>query len=289
MNSNPKVMRVTGIFKKAPSILTGLFLPLLLVTALTACTTTASLDKTQDLTWDQITDYAFQADFSVPETKSRCHAVKIDLTHPDLLIESHYSPKGLSLTQAAADHNLDIAINTTQFYSQNSSGGKKAGLYPAGILKENISSPVQPESLKERYCALAIRKNGSNGYAMQIFPSQNESLLKTSGEFDIIHGGFFAILIDSNPIQYKEIKDARTCIGLTKDGKTLYILVAEGGFPSVYKGLSYNECARILLELGCCNAMEFDGGSSSSLVIRKKSVMSYPVRKIPVILGFKSR
>ena len=64
--------------------------------------------------------------------------------------------------------------------------------------------------------------------------------------------------------------DARLGAGLTKDGKTLYVMLVQNGAGKT--GLSYQMCARVFKALGCSDAMEFDGGSSAELFVNGSSL-----------------
>ena len=68
----------------------------------------------------------------------------------------------------------------------------------------------------------------------------------------------------------------------------LYILVATPVFSLTDKnGLNYEECAAILKKLGCTDAMQFDGGHSSALVVNGKDVEKpFLQRKVPTVLLF---
>ena len=67
------------------------------------------------------------------------------------------------------------------------------------------------------------------------------------------------------------------------DGKTLYLLSVEKGFFK--RGLSYPECAEILLALGADDAIEFDGGSSTSLFMDGMIDISESPRKNAAYMG----
>ena len=61
-------------------------------------------------------------------------------------------------------------------------------------------------------------------------------------------------------------KHPRTAMGYTEDGK-LIILVVQGRFPNIAEGASLNHLATILLDLGCVEALNLDGGGSSCLLV----------------------
>ncbi|NLJ79620.1 MAG: phosphodiester glycosidase family protein [Firmicutes bacterium] len=59
----------------------------------------------------------------------------------------------------------------------------------------------------------------------------------------------------------------RTALGITADGKLLLVTV-NGRKPNISVGMSLEELADLLLELGAVEAMNLDGGGSTTMVIR---------------------
>ncbi|MGI6563907.1 MAG: phosphodiester glycosidase family protein [Clostridia bacterium] len=85
----------------------------------------------------------------------------------------------------------------------------------------------------------------------------------------------------------------RTAIGITKDGGTV-IMVAVDGRQQGSKGMTQEELARLMQELGAYNALNFDGGGSTTMVGRKTGsketeVLNNPsdgyLRKVPAAIG----
>ncbi|HEY9061015.1 MAG TPA: phosphodiester glycosidase family protein [Pseudobacteroides sp.] len=62
-------------------------------------------------------------------------------------------------------------------------------------------------------------------------------------------------------------KSPRTAVGSTKDGKQL-IMVALDGRQNLGVGMDQTELAKLMLELGAYNAINFDGGGSTTMVAR---------------------
>ena len=62
---------------------------------------------------------------------------------------------------------------------------------------------------------------------------------------------------------------------VNEDGSVLWLLVAEGEHKNKSRGLSYPECAFIFKTLGAREALEFDGGSSTSFFINNHNALSY--------------
>ncbi len=59
----------------------------------------------------------------------------------------------------------------------------------------------------------------------------------------------------------------RSAAGLTQDGRTLLLVVADGR-QSIARGLTLSELAALMRSLGAWNALNLDGGGSSSAVVR---------------------
>lgn len=64
----------------------------------------------------------------------------------------------------------------------------------------------------------------------------------------------------------------RTAIGYTSNHR-LIILVIQGRSPGVAEGATLDETARILVDLGCEEAMNLDGGGSSCMLINGKETI----------------
>lgn len=67
-------------------------------------------------------------------------------------------------------------------------------------------------------------------------------------------------------------KHPRTAMGYTADGK-LVILVVQGRFDGIAEGASLKQLAKILLDLGCVEALNLDGGGSSCLLVNGKETI----------------
>jgi exopolysaccharide biosynthesis protein len=67
-------------------------------------------------------------------------------------------------------------------------------------------------------------------------------------------------------------KHPRTAMGYTTDGK-LIILVVQGRMPGVAEGASLTQLAKLLLDLGCVEALNLDGGGSSCMLVNGKETI----------------
>lgn len=214
----------------------------------------------------------FKTDYKKP---LKFYAAKINLSDPDLKVHLYASsPEKWENTKSvesfAKEHNTTVAINTTPFQiKQYINPFSKAK--PAGI---NISQGKLISPAAKGYAALLLKKEKS-GYSAKIVKSQSTE----DYSWDFAAGGFFMILEDGNIITKKNDRNTRCSAGINQETNELIILCGTK--------MTYVECARILKILGASEAMEFDGGNSTNLVIGKKSKLKELItRTVPAIIGF---
>lgn len=64
----------------------------------------------------------------------------------------------------------------------------------------------------------------------------------------------------------------RSAIGYTKDGRVI-VLAVQGRTPGVATGVTLAEEAKVLLDLGCYEALNLDGGGSSCMLVNGKETI----------------
>lgn len=64
---------------------------------------------------------------------------------------------------------------------------------------------------------------------------------------------------------------ARTAIGITNDGYALILCVAGKGQDEFSSGVTLEQLAQLLKNLGCARALNFDGGTSTTMAIADKA------------------
>ena len=214
------------------------------------------------------------------------HCVKIDLDTPGLDYLSYPQKnnvgKNYNVRELAKKHNALVAFNTTPFDL------KGKAFIPVGISQYKNQLIKEPEAA---YCALSLYKTKTQPQLRaKIYKTQSEILSGTfydDGETSF-YGGFFSIMEDGKIKEFEKNRRSRVGIGISDCGRFLYILVATPVFSLTDKnGLNYEECAAILKKLGCTDAMQFDGGHSSALVVNGKDVEKpFLQRKVPTVLLF---
>ena len=243
------------------------------------------------------------ADYFCYENKAfpvRYHCVRIDLTTPGLTLhvfpdsDSDYRQKdgertrffkGKRTGKFAGETGADIAINTSLFAGKSGKWDTIAHVTSTRqIVGIHIVRGTRFSEPNERYAALLLNNADGRWYA-SILDTQAAPELATA-EYALC--GFWTILRDGEKVgSFLHIHDSRTACGISKDGNTLYLLIVEGEFLSMSDGLSYPECADVFLAMGADDAMQFDGGGSSSLFIGGKNMLSYPNARINAVsIGF---
>ena len=256
----------------------------------------------EKLDWQQVCPGIAKLDFENPEFPVIYHAVRVELDRPDLELvtfpdydfaEAVLRGRGLpeaddTITQPfiyrsrktatfAKKSGALVAMNATPFGGRNGKWDLAAKLGAVrqlvGVHIENgnmIAAPV------ERYAALLFKRldgSAGTGYMAEVLDSQTVEGLQGA---DYAFGGFFTVLRDGQVRDFKvRNHDSRSGAGVSKDGRTLYLLAVEGEFPRKSQGLSYPQCGQVFKALGCDDALEFDGGSSTQLFINGRNAMNY--------------
>ncbi|AYB40733.1 phosphodiester glycosidase family protein [Brevibacillus laterosporus] len=97
----------------------------------------------------------------------------------------------------------------------------------------------------------------------QTTPNSKEWVQAVGGHALLVNQGKVASISADSAVMGKT---ARTGVGVSKDGKTLYIVSVEQGSAS--RGVTLVEFAQIMVEAGSYMAANFDGGGSQTLAVR---------------------
>lgn len=238
-----------------------------------------------DLNWTEIQSGIGRTDFYIEEIKVNWTCIRVNLKTPGLNFYatpqgnqkgSSFSPKDVNQMAAELfpDAKTVITINTTPFAIE---GGKTN---PISIVKIQGGTAFPANS---KYCALCFSQDDEAGFDFEILQSQSKQI----EEYDWAIGGYYSILQAGEIIEFARYRHSRTACGLSEDGQYLYLFACTGYKDSAdNSGLTFEECALILCELGCSDAMEFDGGHSTALVINGEDVIKPAMqKKIPATLS----
>lgn len=236
--------------------------------------------------WEKMADSVSYFKFENRLFPIRYHCLKIDLSAENLKIsgypktesENHRGITGKKLARLLSGEQtsapeLRIIINTSPFAGKNGKFDLWTHIFPyrniVGIHK--VEGALLSDE-NARYAAIAFSEKND----CEIFEKQDNPALK---EFDCAFGGFFQTLKNGEAVNFPQINDTRMAMGLSADRKTLFVLAVEGEIKSKSKGLSYPECSEIFLRMGAEDAVQLDGGGSTTLIVNGKNLLSYPMMR----------
>ncbi|MBP5509582.1 MAG: phosphodiester glycosidase family protein [Kiritimatiellae bacterium] len=189
-----------------------------------------------------------------------------DYTNETWLVNTRReTPADFMARRRKAGQDVELAVNTSGWRPW---GGRAAGRSTYAALYrweladgEEISCGKKPGM----GTYFIVRKDGGAEIRSLVRPSMtNDMAFALYGNRHLLKNG--APTPETDPETYRELHP-RTAFGLTADGKTLVILVVDGRQPGYSLGASRADLAGLLLREGCADAVNMDGGGSSSLVV----------------------
>ena len=85
-----------------------------------------------------------------------------------------------------------------------------------------------------------------------------------------------SILQDLPDMKFTNNRHPRTCIGITEES---IIFVTIDGRSETAAGMNLYEAQKLLLDLGCQDAINLDGGGSTSMWLKDKGLVNIPSDK----------
>ncbi len=205
-------------------------------------------------------------------------ALRVDLENPEreIFITPGVSPLGSNsgknfrsrtTSRFLEDFNCIVAINATPYHPYRFFQGlsqRAVGM----VISEGIQYSQQ-----EDYAVFLLTEDNKVRFVEPSFYIEDVSTIKQAA------GGFFIILKDGENIGFKGKRNPLSIIGLSKNGRYLFLVVIDGNDSKWSIGASLHEGAAWLEALGAFNAMILDGGGSSTLVIQGEDGKSLLLNK----------
>lgn len=194
-----------------------------------------------------------------PIPQNAC-AVRVDLRDPGIQFfvtpsngERPAETDGMTTSAFLAAHHCQLAINASPFSPVTEKTGD-----PKDILGISMSRGDLYSKPRDDYGALLISKD-------------NQAIV-SHPPFDLRQaynavGGFGMLLEQGKNVGSDDVRHPRTAVGVSKDGRYLYIIVIDGRQPAYSLGATTRETAQWLTQLGAHDALNLDGGGSTELVI----------------------
>ncbi len=136
------------------------------------------------------------------------------------------------------------------------------------------NTPAQHDSLNRKYYQYATIRLLPSRRPRFVVPDSLRTFERTMPDSNIMTAGPMLIRKGMDIPQrldrrFVYARHPRTAIGLKPDG-TVVMLVADGRHRGEAEGLSLPELTRILHWIGCCDAVNLDGGGSSTMYIKER-------------------
>jgi hypothetical protein len=185
----------------------------------------------------------------------------IDLNYPgiEILITPEITEKFLT-SKFARQYDCDIAINGEAGESMQQ--GCALGEWTGNMIVKGKAVLLEDS---EKRPFLSFNKFNQAKY----FKSKIVDISVTDEKYNTIWGRFDLLVNgEFNPPNEKERPYSRTIMAIDEKGSKLYLMIVDGKRPNYSMGLSYDECAAILKELGAYNGMACDQGGSSCMYLK---------------------
>ena len=185
-------------------------------------------------------------------------------------------------SQVARKHDFDVTINASFFAAPatREMAGEKIHYFvgncgwPQGWHFSNGKLHSKPNTASLR-ATMIVHRNGKISLADAIQALPADTQFAVSGNAMMLKNGV------STPPVKDEARHPRSAVGLSVDARTLYILAIDGRQESHSRGVTLGELANIFIRVGAHNAINLDGGGSSSLVIKDPGTGAFAIANQP--------
>ncbi|MFP4484948.1 MAG: phosphodiester glycosidase family protein [Spirochaetaceae bacterium] len=216
---------------------------------------------TERIAWEPYLPGIDLAHHQMEDPPQRLYFVRVDLGRPGVSVtttppngERPLEVDGMRTTTFLRRSGADLAINASQF------------------------RPVEQEEFAPKDIAgLAVyegRRYSPDEGSQDVIAFTANGLAVISGDTAGMEGirtavaGRPVVLDDGAVGSFGPARHPRTAVGVSADGRMVYIVVAEGRMGSRSIGLTLSEVGLWLRLLGAADGLNLDGGGSSTLVIR---------------------
>jgi len=187
------------------------------------------------------------------------HVTRVDLTNDQIrVIGSRETERGLKVSDFAKKTKAIVAVNGDYFDDKFNPIGLTIGA--CGLWTNSR------DTKREGFIAV--------GEHRARISKQSEVVDPPEDWYDAAISGWPVLVKDCDPLSPKELPGSdvftrsphpRTAVGLSRDAKTLYLVVADGRRTGV-PGLTLAQLASFMAErLHVCSAINFDGGGSTAM------------------------
>ncbi len=165
------------------------------------------------------------------------------------------------------EHRCQVAVNASPFKPVGGAEGDPKEVLGLAISRGTLVSPSN-----DQYDAILI--DGANRVTFDSPPFELDDVQNAAA-------GFHLLLQYGKNLGHDDERHPRTAVGVSEDGRYLYLMVIDGRQSKHSIGASTKTTARWLQCLGAHDGLNLDGGGSTTLVIEgpdgKPAVLNRPI------------
>lgn len=267
-------------------ILPGLTFVALFFSSLAA----SAQDVPANLEWKTLYSSIEHVNFKIEDPLLNVNVLRIDITNPNLTF--HTTPRNenwvadenetdrRTLPDSVVEENMLVAVNANFYQPFNAQTRVSRG--PADNKGLVVSNGVLVSPTIDGFPSFIQNKDGSVEIR-SVRPEDSLDNIQTavSGRNYVLKDGECVSKEEAESFAYLKTRHPRTVVGISKDKKFVYLVTIDGRQPEFSVGTTMLESGRILLQLGAYDAVNLDGGGSTTMVYRDESgkpvVLNRPV------------
>jgi hypothetical protein len=179
-------------------------------------------------------------------------------------------PRALTSVMAATVPNAKAAVNGTYFNTRSYDPDNPTAIWGGGTSYLKVNGNVIQ--------TFDGTNPNNHGYAIQFDNTSNVTMARRpGGGWATVSAGWSNLMVCGPPLlvdgvveayaptnDHANLRHPRTAVGLSADGDTLYLVTVDGRTAEA-AGMSCTELAQTLAALGAHNAINLDGGGSTTL------------------------
>ena len=205
--------------------------------------------------------------FRTTTTPNRIHLLEVDLCHPGVRLQATKTgERGRTTSSYGALVSAQAALNGDFHNADNNF--KPSGLAIGG-------GAVWPDSADNGFEGFVAFGRGR----IELFTPKPVDLAEAwmqgaiAGRPHVVNNG--VVLPDDPDTAACFERNPRTAAGLSRDGRTLYLVIVDGR-TQISEGVTCSELGALMAGLGAYNALNWDGGGSTTLWLTGEGVVNDP-------------
>ena len=200
------------------------------------------------------------------DSEQEINYVEVDLRKLAKRVHLAADPQVLKTTQAFAEENQALVAVNGGFFDVKNGGAVDYIKVDGNVVNTTRSASVRANAVLNLH-RKKITIQAATPENTELSDAENVML---SGPLLVLSGN--VTHLDSNP--FNANRHPRTAIAVQKNHK-LVLMVVDGRNSQAH-GMSLIELAKVMRWLGAKDAMNLDGGGSSTLYIKGKNIVNYP-------------